>query len=1583
MSDSFLDPRDQANLDALKQRLSSLDAEIRTASETIAAEASALREQQGRRQSTARAEGASGRRSTASAAPYLQQELEAINEQVVSYERLNQLISERIGLERQAATAARATAVATTAAPAAAARAAGAAPATVEESLAAQATAQEVWYAQMRKQQEAAALPNRSHAPEVGSQAEYSAGLQGAASEQARARALGQAQALDAVATAEARAAAQADRLVAGMAAEAEATRVAASAQLEMRANLNASTAAVVLYDDSLARTGGLSAAALQALGRGTLTVRDLGNQVTQTIGKFGGWTLAASSVYGVLGALNEVRHGVVDTSSILTGLQKFIPPQQYNPGSARQSIVTQAQDTATPIKDVGDAAQQFAKAFKNQTDVFTATHVALSASKLDNIDLADSYRYLTAIVQEAGVSVSQLPAIFDQVTAAQDKLGARVSVVLPALAASLGAVQTAGGNMSQLLGLEALTGVRSGLSGSSIGTAFARGATNFYPTPASRGTLSRYQLNPDQGFTQALVQALEKYGGGKLPGPQEQELAQAFFGPRFGSRLATLFNAGPAQTQHFLQETAPGQHSGLANKQLATTVGQTNNQLTLLKVNLQAIGAELGGTDLATPFGLALSAINGLLHASADLLKVWGELPGPMKEVASIGLVGGGAIGLARRFDLGGVLGNGGFAASVFTRNPAKAAASAAAENAANLRNDLSSQASRAAVDMRSGAREAIIAQQMGDEEAVAVAEAKQATAAARLAALDQMMVELKTGALTLQEDVNAGLVRQAAGAATAGGAGLGAVALGGGAAAGEAAAGGAITARLSASAASYEALAAQQGGMFATGMAGVTGAAAATAGGLSSLAKYAIPGAIAALVGFDMYKSTVKNAEQETSQGINKLNSAKTQADAAAAYNEVKFAGGLHIPLIGQTGIGEGVANQRNGTDAALDAAYAQKMAQLAAEGKAQTAAAQSLHGVNDILRAAQFASGKGQTKEYQQALEKLMTDKALEFIDPAMFHEAVANVQAKLAQAGGGPGGGNPILGQWVHEASVEKLSNYEQSMQATSDTAKVFGTSHGNIASLAAAYAEAVSHYSNANDPAAMQVLVQAQSDLLSAIDKQVQDLIGLAQASTTNKGQAGYYTQALGAVAQTEAKIREMYAGVEKIDAGNPQKLAQDHEAEQQILGQVAEKRQSAIQGLLSLLKSESDVTVSKIGGIGPEADLKRAEATLGGLHNQLSAAQSHGADAQTINQLLSQINSQAVTVLQDKVSYYQALSQAETAYAQSGTADPVQQQQIAVAQLQQLYAKLVAAGDKDKTQLLGILAQERSAALQKVSDQISLEQSQQQANLSQANIGQPQQVQLANAVSTAQKELAFLLALPKNKVNPSTLIQAYNNLYQAQGAVAQFEIQQGQSLISAEAALEAAKTFDPVQIAKIALAGAQKLLAYDTAHNAPAATLTQDAANVAADTKAVMEARWQKSESTIQFLAATYKITGATEIQRLQKLLQTMKAAHASYSDIQQVAQELWNLEYGNTGQLNLDTGSIHLPSTYEVKAAIRGAAAGARRKTNAGLLADVKTNVNMNVVIYKDADIKKFTKAIEDALGTSVNGLAQAAGMI
>lgn len=1599
MADSFERPVDQASLDALRTQLAQTGTGI-----TAQIQAMGTRLQEAQRSETARARQAPvAGRSTATVVPELRQEVEAVQAQVVSYERLNALIAQRIELEKKAAS------TVSTARNTQRAAGATAAPAVIAGVTGSSGASLDVWLAEQRAMRETTQRRIAAEEHRMGSRQRWTATSPEAQSTAAAVQSVRQAP-IQAAAAAEQALAAAEERAAVAARTEVEAlaqlaikqqqaaasAREFAAAQTESRAAMAKSAMAVSELGSAMSRGGALSTAAIQSMANGTITIRELGNQVAETVGKFGLWAGAAAAVYGVVGALGSIKTGAVSVSSTVTALQRFLPAGQYNPTAARDSIVQQGRATATPLDQVGTTAQGFARAFKNQGDVFTATHVALTAAKLDTISLADSYKYLTAIVQESGAKVSSLPAIFDQLTAAQDKLGARMSVMLPAFSGSIGAVQSMGGDSSQLIGLEALTAKRTGFDGSVIGNMYRQGASRYFNTAAGRAARVTAGIDPNLGFTQALVEALQKAPG--MTGTERNVLGNGFFGTRFGPRAAPLFRSTPAQVQEALNATAPGANAGLAGRQLANAISQPDNQLKLLKVNLEAIGAELTGSKMTSPFGALLAVVNELLKATGGLVHAWDELPGPVKSVGSDLAVAVGLMATARRFNLGGIMANSNSAivrgiGVPLTKNPSKILEEKVNAGMETYSSAISSRLMQAQTRLMSSSIELSMAQERmatletagaKDTEAYRVAQKRAYVATNEFAAAqEEAAVAVRMNSTENQAAMRTQMTALAAGGAATGlkGAGGVPIVVAGAGVAGTPAAGGAITQRLTAfsdqlaATAAAEEAALGETTMLTTGMMTLSAGVTAAATGLASLAGFALPAAIAAFIAFAGAKSSINDTQRSRSQGLSRIQGAANPDQARRGYNEVVSGGSFRIPLVGLNvpNFPGAIANLLGGDDSAAKGALQQKLNQFKAQTDAMRASDHLLAAtVDPELRA-------GNTKG---ALKAFGGDRALQYLDPKQYDKTYNQLYLKNQSKTVTGGKGTDPFAMW-EQASQDLIQQLGPMMQSTADSARVFGTKSGNLNSLAAGYMYAVEKFGdNPQNTQAMQVLAQAQTELVNALDKQVQDLNNLAQMSTTMKGETGYYGQSLAAISTTQRGLRTRETDALKLAGSDPAKRKAIESAYEVERGLAAQKRATAIHGLLDAYSTQTELSVSRVTGTGPAADLQRAQVELQGLESQLASARKMGADATTIGGLMTKVNQQAVTILQDRISYYQQLSQAETTYAQSGTADPVAQQQIAQQKLGELYAQLVAAGDKDKTQLLAILGQQRSAGLQVVAAQISQEQAQSQASLSQANIGQPQQVQLANALSSAQKQLAYLRGLPKNEVNPQTLTSAYNAVYQAQGALAQFVIQQGQAMIQAEAALKAGQTFDPVAIADAALQGAKNLLAYDTSHNMPAAQLKQDAAGVASAAKSKLEAQWQKNEATTQYLASTYQITGATEIQRLQSLMATMKKAHASYTDIQQVAQELFSLEFGQSN-LNLNTGAMHLPSTFEVKSAIMGGRLAQRRKTAAGLVADVQTNVTNTFNISRDTDVHKITDAINKALGTSVNGLAQAAGAV
>jgi hypothetical protein len=1561
--DSFLDPSSSASLNAILARLQGLDGEIGALRNEVAEQSVARKEGRGATQGEGLV--------TDKSVTYLKEGQAVIQQQVLSYTRLNELITKRIGLEREAAAEVSKTggAVGVGTTDSAAARTGGASPKGV-------------------------LLP-----PGV---------------------AAGQTSSLELMAGRMKATAVTADEL--GVSEE------------ELAYNIQKANMAMVDSSDAMFAHGAMSTEFLAALSRGEVGLADIGSQMAQTIGKFGAWTAAAAGVYGVIDAISKLRTGAVDADSAVQGLTKFVP--NLNKGEARQQIITQSQQTVTPIADVGATAQQFSKAFHNQSDVFTATHVALTAAKLDTISLADSYKYLTAIVQELNMPVSKLPALFDQITAAQDRVGARMSTVLPAFAGSLAAVTIGGGDPSQLLALEALAAKRTPQSGATIATAFQRGATNptlGFENPSNKAVLERLGVNPNQGMTQALIETIRKIGSGQLPegtsaSTAKEEAAGAFFGKQFGGRMASLFNVSPKALDQALQQTSAGGSKGLADRQLGKTTDQADQQISKIGINLEAIGAEIGGSGLLGPIGMLVGGFNGLLEVTKDLLVAWNAVPGPIKEFASGLLVARVALAGMRRVGVGEMLThrNGpisGAFGPILQKDPDKVLntdvnkygreAITAQQTDVNRAASINVSSQKALQDAQQRYAAELDAGFETQAEAnsasrrLTAAENKAAEAAATAAVEQDRLATMQTDLAAYRRDVKGGMSPQEAAGArgTLFAYGEGAAASGGGQAAASQAATQAareetvaqqgLTAAmaesdvaLSAGGKSILANAAAQRaatvvteeetasqGMLASAMGAAATGVAAFSSEVASLTAMLMGPALVAFAGYTAITSFDHAAEKRQSTAYAGINAATSRDAAINAYNTGQ--GGAVLGRGSLVGAGFQALYGGNGEGQALQG----KLAEFAAVDKAQGAAATNLSQVNDWMRkAGEAAQGsKGQVTDLQSALTLLGQNKVLQGTDPGAYKLATGGVESALNKAQGpGKTPSNPFA-QYQGNTVATDVSQ----LQGLGKAGQVFGVS-GVSDRLAAAYATAVKTYGGESNPdkASMSALSQAKSSFDSALNQSVSDLETAAKNSTTNAGQSKDYAAAVNTITQTTGRVKAMF-DMWKVDSkGHSATIRHLNDAEKQVTLEMDSGLQTLVQDQLDLASAINQLATSSNTGVGPEADLQRAQETLKGDLSQLTLGKKVHANASEMNTLQTQANQQIATVLQDKVNYIQQFVQGESQLDQAGEADPIQQAETAIRFAQSELQQLKAAGSRDQVQMNQLLATIAQAQVQMVQQLLSNFQTQQQTLLAQADTGQNAIVQANNAVNSAQVNLSHILALGA-KVPESTKLQAYQGLAQAQQQQAQAMLQEGQSLITAQSSLAQSTTTNPVTIAADVLAGDQKLLAYMVAHKYAMSQIVQQQAQVGDDIKSLNAAKYQLQEQTIEFQASTYQITGAQEIQQLTALYQKMKKQGASVTSLQQIYQEIFNLEYGNTGNLNLNTGNMHLPSTYEVKSAIQGGANASKRKTNAGLLADVKTTVQMNVVINKDVDIKKLTNAMGEALNTSVNGLATAAGLV
>lgn len=508
-------------------------------------------------------------------------------------------------------------------------------------------------------------------------------------------------------------------------------------------AQLERTARAQLQYGTATQRSAALTGDFFGRMHNGTASLREMGNEVQTTITKFAGWTAAGAAVYGALSAVKQLREGAIDSASGVAQLQRFI--DDIDTDQAQQSFRTLSKDLNVSIKDVADTQGQFAKVFKDYDDVQIATRVALTATKLDNIATADSYRYFTSIVQEFGLHASELPLVLDQINAAQNRLGANVQQVVPAIARSASAVKNAGGDFNELLALVATAQVSSGQTGRQIGTAFYRGAANFFQKPANAATLQSYGLNPDEGFTRLLIDAVRK--SQSVSGNDRRQIAAAIFGPQYGGNIGQALLNSPDRLNKALQQTSPASAQGSTAKELQTLLTRVDQQIEAIGNGLQRLGGALGQAGAFAPLGIALRLLTSMVNEVTHLVELFDStIPASLRPTVATLVEAAALVRVLRGTGIGA-----GIAQATglgFVSDPAARARKAETSGLEATAGIYGSQAQQAAARSQALAAQAVVAQRARDElratELVTTTDRELAQIRAQMVALDQRAAAL-----------------------------------------------------------------------------------------------------------------------------------------------------------------------------------------------------------------------------------------------------------------------------------------------------------------------------------------------------------------------------------------------------------------------------------------------------------------------------------------------------------------------------------------------------------------------------------------------------------------------------------------------------------------------------------------------------------------------------------------------------------------------------------------------------------------------------------------------------------------------
>jgi hypothetical protein len=1356
-----------------------------------------------------------------------------------------------------------------------------------------------------------------------------------------------------------------------------EAARSTLASAQQYSGALQYSTRVIGSNSDALRRHGALTSEFISAAARGQVEIRELGYQVGATIGKFAGWTLAATAVFGVVGALHSVAEGAQSANQGLAELERFTP--NLDRRAATKQFVDISRQTNVPVSQVAETESTFARIFPNLHDQGTATKTALLATKLDAVSAADSYRYFTGIVQEFNLHASDMPLVLDQISAAQRRLGARVSETLPALARSSAAVRATGdgtddaGIRHRLIALAAVAQVASGQTGPVVGQSFSRGASNFYRSAKSVPVERAFGLDPNEEFTTFMLHAIQR--AASLNGRQRQQLGRAIGGPAFGARIITQLLGQEPRVERALAVTAPRAARGSTADELRDKLKGVHEQLQQVPNELQRIGVELGRLGAFNLFGGALHGLNALLHGTESLLRVFELLPdGPRQVVFTLGEAAA-AIGLLRRVDVGRLFPKGSLAQGVLGRSERGSLRSQIYSGLGDERTFLADRRRSVSTDLgltsyrhsREVDRLRALEAEGGDAEAINRQRSSVVAAQERinaltieerdLAALEANTIASRT-AFMRQTSLRGGLQDPARAAA-----GLGIPyargdlaepttapvrALGGARDFAGIVAGDPRNANIARAYAGQMQQTEREVGRFHTflqagGRSGVAvsnrlqaanarlpalrGALGRVGTGIKGLAT----GLASALGPLDLLflgipallevNSLVHSRSDAIRQQTESLKTARTPTDIRAAIKRVH-----ETPLDHVQGALSDVGNTLTAPARALGIG-----------GKTTTNYRQEVedrNAANKRLALIQDANQHGVLLSQAQIRRNLQARvsraKNAAELDAALTQ---SNKEWERSLVRMGQAAGLPAAGRAAQQASANTKRMIQQAGQALAHVGKNLQDALDAVAQpedipavaalLANRFSQTGSTHRNAlfAGQAAATFRAQAMQHLGNPqLAQQYFQAADQAEQSGLQAAQQRLQTLTYSGAppAQASAARQEYVRRARDILVNGPRKRA-DH-----LRSQAADLRKQ-LGELERQLRGAQDHMFAGIPGLeglrDPTTAARRGRANK--LRSQIGAL-SKAIDAVTGNSKERHAELRAAVAEQQAADRQQQTEtfDAATALATSRTADPLAQARITASRLHQRIGMLRRLG-ASAAEIDQAIAQ-YNQALQSVA-QASAQRYQLTLQLGQsrADIGATQGAQLQHSLQTARSYAAFVKA-QGSKLDPAEYLNAAIAVNQARGALADYARQQAQAMSQARTAYEQAVAGDdPVKSAIAQLHGSERELRLA---QTPADRLSARA-NIINSRRQVRQSRQQEAYDEIQFEADIGKLTHDAELKRLRMLLKTI---HGNRDLRRQLRRQIYQLTHDDAADnWDMNLGDVRLPTLYEARRALATARGG------------------------------------------------------
>lgn len=497
----------------------------------------------------------------------------------------------------------------------------------------------------------------------------------------------------------------------------------------------------------------------------------------------------------------------------------------------------------------------------------------------------------------------------------------------------------------------------------------------------------------------------------------------------------------------------------------------------------------------------------------------------------------------------------------------------------------------------------------------------------------------------------------------------------------------------------------------------------------------------------------------------------------------------------------------------------------------------------------------------------------------------------------------------------------------------------------------AYEERARQLSQTSGPEAAKKLGEAQSDYYEAITGAIEDelKLNLERAQSPQARQAAY-TKAIQTARQSlggfKAKER---AAREDARRQAEQVAALERQVEESASGlnapTVAEKRRHELPG--------NGTT---------EAAVRRAKAELAERRTKLRHVKKISDEEQEVLALLEENAAKAA------YEFDSALRDARFGYRASRTQDPMKQAQLTIDRVGEELPRAVRVFGRESQQVYSLLETKAQAINDEVQQELALIGARDEYVA--AGVDPNDQVATARAaLRKLEDELAFEKAHPNN-FDPAQVIQIEAQIRASKVALAQSIEQEAKELRDAAFGKRIARYEANGQ--RLRAINAQiAQTRYDIAHAKTPVEKAQLESQLPKLRATKQEERAKIQLENIEFDANIDKITTTQEIVALERLLHDYKLSKDMRRSIREQIHSLKHDE----GGLDLDIGSITLPTTYDIRRAIAGGTV--QNHPNVQISNAPRITVN-----NYSSDDKVVGRALGRVLGTATDSAARSAGV-